>query len=97
MPEHNDRNERAPNRRAAEGVRIIGAEEAQRALDAGQAAGRRADDERPATPAPLPFARIERSRRRSEAAGRPDQSGSDLDEGYPPGRGAGPPSRHRPG
>jgi phosphatidate cytidylyltransferase len=45
MAERNDRNERAPDRRAAEGVRIIGAEEAQKALDAGQAAGRRADDE----------------------------------------------------
>jgi phosphatidate cytidylyltransferase len=45
MAERNDRNERAPDRRAAEGVRIIGAEEAQKALDAGQAAGRRAEDE----------------------------------------------------
>jgi phosphatidate cytidylyltransferase len=45
MPDRNDRNERRPDRRAAEGVRIIGAEEAQKALDAGQAAGRRAEDE----------------------------------------------------
>src|ERR1700730_10298056 len=34
-----------PKRPAAEGVRIIRAEEAQAALDAGQAAGRRPDDE----------------------------------------------------
>ncbi len=45
MAERNERNERAPERRKAEGVRIIGAEEAQKALDAGHAAGRRSDDE----------------------------------------------------
>src|SRR5471030_279498 len=45
MAERNERNDRAPERRQAEGVRIIGAEEAQKALDAGQAAGRRSDDE----------------------------------------------------
>ncbi len=40
-----DRNDRSTDRRPAEGVRIIGAEEAQAALEAGQAAGRRAEDE----------------------------------------------------
>lgn len=45
MSERNDRDERTSERRAAEGVRIIGPEEAQAALDAGQAAGRRAEDE----------------------------------------------------
>ncbi len=40
-----DRNDRSTDRRPAEGVRIIGAQEAQAALEAGQAAGRRAEDE----------------------------------------------------
>lgn len=42
--ESEGRKERA-ERRAGEGVRIIGPEEAQAAIDAGQAAGRRAEDE----------------------------------------------------
>jgi phosphatidate cytidylyltransferase len=42
--ERNERNEK-PERPPAEGVRIIGAEEAQAALERGQAAGRRPDDE----------------------------------------------------
>ncbi|MST32031.1 hypothetical protein GHK86_04730, partial [Acidimicrobiaceae bacterium USS-CC1] len=40
-----DRNDRSTERRPAEGVRIIGAEEAQAALEAGQAAGRLTEDE----------------------------------------------------
>ena len=44
MSERSDR-ERWSERRPAEGVRIIRAEEAQAALDAGEAAGRRPDDE----------------------------------------------------
>ncbi|MGH9078117.1 MAG: hypothetical protein ACRDY0_11830, partial [Acidimicrobiales bacterium] len=56
MDERDDRGRRPP----AEGVRIIGAEEAQAALEAGQAAGRRPDDELrfgdvpPAPPGPRP-------------------------------------------
>jgi len=42
--ERDERNEK-PDRQPAEGVRIIGAEEAQAALERGQAAGRRPDDE----------------------------------------------------
>lgn len=42
---HHDHDERSADRRSGEGVRIIGAEEAQAALEAGAAAGRRADDE----------------------------------------------------
>ncbi|HET9691514.1 MAG TPA: hypothetical protein VFP61_10195, partial [Acidimicrobiales bacterium] len=45
MSERNEPGERSNERRPAEGVRIIGPEEAQAALDAGAAAGRRADDE----------------------------------------------------
>jgi phosphatidate cytidylyltransferase len=45
VAERDDRDERPPKRRPAEGVRIIRPEEAQAALDAGQAAGRRPDDE----------------------------------------------------
>ncbi|HLH45865.1 MAG TPA: hypothetical protein VKV25_01825, partial [Acidimicrobiales bacterium] len=45
MTDRNERNDRPTDRRPAEGVRIIGAEEAQKALDEGQAAGRRADYE----------------------------------------------------
>ena len=44
MSERSDREDRS-ERRPAEGVRVIRAEEAQAALDAGQAAGRRPDDE----------------------------------------------------
>jgi phosphatidate cytidylyltransferase len=43
--ERNERDERSAERRGAEGVRIIGPEEAQAAIDAGAAAGRRRDDE----------------------------------------------------
>ena len=42
--EEHEEGEDAPGRRRAEGVRIIGAEEAARALKEGQAAGRRPDD-----------------------------------------------------
>jgi phosphatidate cytidylyltransferase len=45
VAERDDRDERPSKRRPAEGVRIIRPEEAQAALDAGQAAGRRPDDE----------------------------------------------------
>jgi phosphatidate cytidylyltransferase len=45
VAERDDRDERPSKRRPAEGVRIIKPEEAQAALDAGQAAGRRPDDE----------------------------------------------------
>ncbi len=45
MTDRKDPQEGKRGRRQAEGVRIIGAEEAQKALDAGQAAGRRSDDE----------------------------------------------------
>ncbi len=44
MDETEDRDDRLSGRPPAEGVRIIRAEEAQAALDAGQAAGRRPDD-----------------------------------------------------
>jgi phosphatidate cytidylyltransferase len=43
--ERKNRGDRSPQRRPAEGVRIIRADEAQAALDAGEAAGRRPDDE----------------------------------------------------
>ena len=45
MNERKNRGDRSPQRRPAEGVRIIRADEAQAALDAGEAAGRRPDDE----------------------------------------------------
>lgn len=45
MTERRHRGEGSPGRRPAEGVRIIGAEEAQAALDAGEATGRRPEDE----------------------------------------------------
>jgi len=45
MSERKNRGDRSPQRRPAEGVRIIPADEAQAALDAGEAAGRRPDDE----------------------------------------------------
>ena len=45
MDESDERDERLPHHPQAEGVRIIRAEEAQAALDAGQAAGRRPEDE----------------------------------------------------
>lgn len=45
MSERSEREDRPGERLAAEGVRIIGPEEAQAALDAGQAGGRRAEDE----------------------------------------------------
>ncbi len=45
MDEHDDQDERLSKRPPAEGVRIIRADEAQAALDAGQAAGRRPEDE----------------------------------------------------
>ena len=45
MNERRQRGERSPERRPAEGVRIIRADEAQAALDAGEAAGRRPDDQ----------------------------------------------------
>jgi phosphatidate cytidylyltransferase len=45
VDEHDDQDEQfRPPRQQAEGVRIIGAEEAQAALDAGQVAGRRPED-----------------------------------------------------
>jgi hypothetical protein len=40
-----ERKDRSAERRSAQGVRIIGAEEAQAALEAGQAAGRLTDEE----------------------------------------------------
>src|SRR5262249_11804874 len=43
--ERKQRGDRSPQRRPAEGVRIIRADEAQAALDAGEAAGRRPDDQ----------------------------------------------------
>src|SRR5271154_6839014 len=45
MDQRDERGEDLPPRPPAEGVRIIGAEEAQAALDAGQASGRRPDDQ----------------------------------------------------
>lgn len=45
MNERRDRNKRSSARRPSEGVRIIRPEEAQAALEAGRAAGRRGDDE----------------------------------------------------
>lgn len=45
MKERRKRGERTPERRPAEGVRIIPADEAQAALEAGEAAGRRGEDE----------------------------------------------------
>ena len=60
MNERKNRGDRSPQRRPAEGVRIIRADEAQAALDAGEAAGRRPDDELrfgdvpPAPPGPRP-------------------------------------------
>ncbi len=45
MNERKNQGDRSPQRRPAEGVRIIRADEAQAALDAGEAAGRRPDDE----------------------------------------------------
>lgn len=45
MDERDGRDDRLSQRPPAEGVRIIRADEAQAALDAGQAAGRRPDDE----------------------------------------------------
>lgn len=45
MNERRQRAERPPERRAAEGVRIIRADEAQAALDAGEATGRRPTDQ----------------------------------------------------
>ena len=45
MNERKHRGDRSPQRRPAEGVRIIRADEAQAALDAGEATGRRPDDE----------------------------------------------------
>ena len=45
MSERKHRGDRSPQRRPAEGVRIIPADEAQAALDAGEATGRRSDDE----------------------------------------------------
>ena len=73
MNERRNRGDRSPQRRPAEGVRIIRADEAQAALDAGEAAGRRPDDELrfgdvpPAPPGPppappLPAPRFGRSR-----------------------------------
>jgi phosphatidate cytidylyltransferase len=58
------RGDQSPPRQAAEGVRIIGAEEAQAALDAGAAAGRKPDDQLrfgdvpPAPPGPRPAHRF---------------------------------------
>src|SRR5579862_9932860 len=45
VSERKYRGDRSPQRRPAEGVRIIPADEAQAALDAGEATGRRSDDE----------------------------------------------------
>ncbi len=45
MNERRNAGDRSPQRRPSEGVRIIRADEAQAALDAGEAAGRRPDDE----------------------------------------------------
>ena len=45
MSERKHRGDRSPQRRPAEGVRIIPADEAQAALDAGEATGRRSEDE----------------------------------------------------
>ncbi|MGH9056825.1 MAG: phosphatidate cytidylyltransferase, partial [Acidimicrobiales bacterium] len=45
MNERKNRGDRTPERRPSEGVRILRADEAQAALDAGEAAGRRPDDE----------------------------------------------------
>ena len=44
MDERNEQDERLSQRPPAEGVRIIRAEEAQAALEAGQVAGRRPED-----------------------------------------------------
>jgi len=58
--ERKNRGDRSPPHRPTEGVRIIRADEAQAALDAGEAAGRRPDDELrfgdvpPAPPGPRP-------------------------------------------
>ncbi len=45
VSERKHRSDRSPQRRPAEGVRIIPADEAQAALDAGEATGRRSEDE----------------------------------------------------
>ena len=45
MSEGSEKGGQGPRRRTAEGVRIIGADEAQAALEAGEAAGRRPDDQ----------------------------------------------------
>jgi len=64
MSERGDAGDRSRGRQPAEGVRIIRAEEAQEALDKGEAAGRRPDDELrfgdvpPAPPGPRPAHRF---------------------------------------
>jgi phosphatidate cytidylyltransferase len=64
MTERSDIGGRSPGRQPAEGVRIIPAEEAQAAIDKGEAAGRRPDDELrygdvpPAPPGPRPAHRF---------------------------------------
>ena len=98
MNERKNRGDRSPQRRPAEGVRIIRADEAQAALDAGEAAGRRPDDElalrrRPAgavrapPAASVPAAGLGRSRRgrsASAAGGAPARArSSTTDAGAP--------------
>ena len=96
MDEHDEEETESGRRPRAEGVRIIGADEAARALEQGQAEGRRPGDaprygdvpERPTGPAPAPRFPLPQEVDPADAVNRPPVAGprhQPLPKGPPPG------------